>query len=99
MVLECGIEAEIPPEGPGRCPATRETIALMIELAYLESKNYHCSLKEWREALERLNVGRLEGSGNDEKIYRGRKGVRELKQKQKSGEAVQARPDRVQRRK
>src|SRR5262249_771006 len=59
VVLERGIEAEIPEEGPGRCPATRETIALMIELAYLESKNYNCSLKEWKDALERLNVGTL----------------------------------------
>jgi len=65
LVLERGIEAEIPPEGPGRCPATRETIALMIELAYLESKNYHCSLKEWREALERLNARTLADSGKN----------------------------------
>ena len=99
LVLERGIEAEIPPEGQGRCPATRETIALMIELVYLESKNYHCSLKEWREALERLNAGTLEGSGNDEKIRRCRKGVRALKRKQKSGKAAQARPDRFKRRK
>jgi hypothetical protein len=65
LVLERGIEAEIPEEGPGRCPATRETIALMIELAYLESKNYHGSLKEWREALERLNAGTSADSGKN----------------------------------
>src|SRR5262245_18467534 len=83
LVLERGIEAEIPEEGLGRCPATRETIALMIELAYLESKSYNCSLKEWRNALERLNVGTLERSGNHEKIRRGQKGARASKRKVK----------------
>src|SRR5262249_40806726 len=62
LVLERGIEAEIPPEGTGRCPATSATIGMMIELAYLESKNYHCSLRDWRETLKRLNVGTLERS-------------------------------------
>ena len=57
LVLERGIEAEIQEEGPGRCPATRETISMMVELVYLESKNYHCRLRDWRETLKRLNVG------------------------------------------
>jgi hypothetical protein len=52
-MLERGIEAEIPAEGPGRCPATRETIGMMIELVYLESKNYNVSLREWKETLAR----------------------------------------------
>jgi hypothetical protein len=56
LVLERGIEAEIPAEGQGRCPATRDTIAMMVELVYLESAPYHGSLKEWREALTRKTL-------------------------------------------
>ncbi len=65
-MLEQGIEAENAPEGPGSSPVTRNTIDMMVEFAYLESDTYHGSLTEWREALERSHVSRLERSGKGE---------------------------------
>jgi hypothetical protein len=50
LLLERGIEAE----GSSSCPKTRSTIDMMVELAYLDSKNYHSSLAEWRNSLSSL---------------------------------------------
>jgi len=90
LVLERGIEAEIPAEGLGTCPATGETIGMMIELAYLESKNYNVSLREWRDALagtEFVAGCKLQVGGSERGRTKGRpsmKGARASKRKGRS---------------